>query len=75
MTKDDSNQPFWKEKFINGLPQYFAHKIRSVLSNQNNFIDYDSLTYGDIVATIKNEGLKMCIYLKISREMKDEKRR
>ena len=54
MTRDNNNQPFWKEKFINGLPQYFGHKIRSVLSNQNNFIHYDSLTYGDIIATIKN---------------------
>jgi len=28
MLRDDSNQPFWKEKFINGLPHLFAHKIK-----------------------------------------------
>jgi len=28
MLRDDSNQPFWKEKFVNGLPHLFAHKIK-----------------------------------------------
>ena len=31
MLRDDSNEPFWKEKFINGLPSLFVHKIREVL--------------------------------------------
>jgi hypothetical protein len=31
MLREDSDEPFWKEKFINGLPaNLFAHKIRQV---------------------------------------------
>jgi adenylate cyclase len=61
MLREDSNKPYWKEKFIDGLPNLFAHKIRTVLSNSNGIIDYDTLTYRDIISTIKQEGLKMCI--------------
>ncbi|KAI5327771.1 hypothetical protein L3X38_027167 [Prunus dulcis] len=52
MLRDDSNQPFWKEKFINGLPNLFAHKIRTTLSNEQGQIDWDNLTYGNIISTI-----------------------
>ncbi|KAI5344389.1 hypothetical protein L3X38_012266 [Prunus dulcis] len=55
MLRKDSNQAFWKEKFINGLPNLFAHKIRTVLSNELGHIDYDSLTYGNIISTINQE--------------------
>ena len=41
--REDSNKPFWKEKFIDGLPNLFAHKIRTVLSNSNGIINYDTL--------------------------------
>ena len=52
MLGDDSTKPFRKEKFINGLPNLFVHKIREVLSNPNGVIDYDNHTYGDIIITI-----------------------
>ncbi|GAV90248.1 hypothetical protein CFOL_v3_33657, partial [Cephalotus follicularis] len=29
LTREDANQPYWKEKFITGLPTLFAEKIRS----------------------------------------------
>ena len=48
MLREDSNQPFWKEKFINGLPNLFAHKIRIVLVNEEGIIPYHTLTYGNI---------------------------
>ena len=71
MLSDDSNKPFWKEKSIDGLPNLFAHKIITVLSNSNGIIDYDTLTYGDIISTIKQEGLKMCIEQRISKQQTD----
>ena len=43
MLREDSNQPFWKEKFINGLPNLFAHKIRNVLVNEEGIIPYHTL--------------------------------
>ncbi|KAL7259114.1 hypothetical protein ACSBR1_005087 [Camellia fascicularis] len=52
MLRDDCTRSFWKEKFINGLPNLFAHKIRDVLSQPTGIIEYDNLTYGDIISTI-----------------------
>jgi hypothetical protein len=43
MVRDDSNKPFWKEKFIDGLPNLFAHKIITVFSNSNRIIDYGEI--------------------------------
>ena len=74
MLRDDSNQPFWKEKFINGLPKLFAHKIRQVLSSDTGYIDYDALTYGNIITTIQKEGLKMCIDMKLNAQNKSDKK-
>jgi hypothetical protein len=74
MLREDSNKPFWKEKFIDSLHNLFAHKIRTVLSNSNGIIDYDTLTYGDIIST-KQEGLKMCIEQRIAKQQSDNKRK
>jgi hypothetical protein len=75
MLRNDSNQPFWKEKFINSLPHLFAHKIKEVLVNENNVIDYDNLTYGNIISTIQKEGLRMCIDMKISNQAHKDKKK
>ena len=52
MHRSDCNSPFWKEKFINGLPRLFGEKVKEVLSTPLGVIDYDDLTYGDISSTI-----------------------
>jgi hypothetical protein len=75
MLRDDSNQPFWKEKFINCLPHLFAHKIKEVLVNENNVIKYDNLTYGNIISAIQKEGLKMCIDMEISNQANKDKKK
>ncbi|CAL9010817.1 unnamed protein product [Prunus brigantina] len=74
MLREDSNQAFWKEKFINGLPNLFAHKIRTVLSNELGHIDYDNLTYGNIISIINQEGMKMCIDMKINKQIQSERK-
>ena len=56
----DCHKPYWKERFINGLPPIFAHKIKQVLMGKNDSIDYDNLTYGDIFSAIKKLGINMC---------------
>ena len=66
MTREDCNQPLWKEKFIAGLPTVFSEKIRTKLRNQNNErIPYDRLTYGDLVNIINEEGLLLCSDLRL----------
>ena len=75
MLRDNCSSPFWKEKFINGLPSLFAHKIRETLSNTSGVIDYDNLTYGNISSVICREGLKMCIDMKINNQANRDKKK
>ena len=67
------HSPFWKEKFINGLPTLFGQKVKETLASPLGVIDYDSLTYGDISSTIRNEGMKMCRDLKIQSQANKSK--
>ena len=65
MHRSNCNSPFWKEKFINGLPRLFGEKVKETLSIPLGVIDYDNLTYGDISSTIRSEGMKICRDMKI----------
>ena len=56
----DCHKPYWKERFIDGLPPIFAHKVKQVLMGKNDSIDYDNLTYGDIFSAIKKIGINTC---------------
>ena len=38
------HKPYWKERFIDGLPPIFVHKVKQELMGKNDSIDYDSLT-------------------------------
>ena len=73
MHKSNCNSPFWKEKFINGLPRLFGEKVKETLSTLLGVKDYDNLTYGDISSTIHNEGMKMCRDLKIQSQASKSK--
>ena len=53
-------KPYWKEKFIAGLPPVFAHKVKEELTDKNDIVNYDDLTYGDIFSSIKKLGINMC---------------
>ena len=73
MHRSDCNPPFWKEKFINGLPRLFGEKVKETLNTPLGVIDYDNLTYGDISSTICSEGMKMCRDLKIQSQASKSK--
>jgi hypothetical protein len=69
MFRSDSQKPYWKEKFIDGLPSLFAHKVKDELIDANTgLIDYEKLTYGDLFSTVKKLGIKMCIDQKMIRQ-------
>ena len=59
MLRKDCHKPYWKEKFIDDLPPIFAHKVKREIMGKNDSIDYDHLTYGDILSTIKKLGINM----------------
>ena len=56
----DYLKPYWKEKFIAGLPPVFAHKVKEELTDKNGIVNYDDSTYGDIFSSIKKLGINMC---------------
>ena len=41
MFQKDYLKPYWKEKFIAGLPPLFAHKVKEELIDKNGIINYD----------------------------------
>ena len=51
-SRNDYQQSYWKEKFIAGLPYFFAQKVRLDMANNDGTIDYPNLTYGDIISSI-----------------------
>ncbi|KAG2716679.1 hypothetical protein I3760_03G138700 [Carya illinoinensis] len=60
MLRDDNQKPYWKEKFIDGLPHLFALKVKDELTDTLGFLNYDNFTYGDIFSVIKKLGISMC---------------
>ena len=71
----DYCKPYQKEKFIDGLPPIFAHKVKQELVGKNDSIDYDNLTYGDILNTIKTLGINMCNDEKLLKHQLKNKRK
>ena len=62
MIRSNSQKPYWKEKFIDGLPLLFAHKVKDELINTTTgLVDYENLTYGDMFSTVKKLGIKMYV--------------
>ncbi|KAL4610867.1 hypothetical protein ACB092_08G083300 [Castanea dentata] len=57
-------KPYWREKFIAGLPPLFPHKVKQELMGKNDAIDYDNLTFGDIFSTIKKLGINIMSFIK-----------
>jgi hypothetical protein len=74
-TRDDSHQPFWKEKFLAGLPTSLGDKVREKLrgQNPNGDIPYDQLSYGQLIAYIQKVALKICQDDKIQKQLAKEK--
>ena len=74
LTHSDCNQSFWKEKFIAGLPNLFAERVRKTIKNKNDgHIPYDDLTYGDIISTITAEGIALCTDFKLQQQIQHER--
>ena len=74
MLREDSNQPFWKGKFLTGLPTLFGEKVRTEIQEHfgTNQIPYQELTYGELVSFTQREGLKICQDLKLQKHLKWE---
>ena len=74
LSRNDCQQSYWKEKFIVGLPYFFAQKVRLDIANNEGTIDYPSLTYGDIISSINKTSLWLCNDLRLKNQIEKEKR-
>ena len=64
LSRNDCQQSYWKEKFIAGLPYFFAQKVRLELANNDDgTIDYPKLS--DIISSINKIGLWLCNDLRL----------
>ncbi|GAV77491.1 hypothetical protein CFOL_v3_20962 [Cephalotus follicularis] len=71
LTREDANRPYWKEKFITGLPTLFPENIKSKYRETNKgTVPYETLTYGVIVSTITKTRLEICNDGKMSKQIK-----
>jgi len=66
LKRPDSTAPFWKKKFITGLPNLFSQRIMSNLQKEMGVeqIDFNFMTYDQLFAFIKKEALAACQELK-----------
>jgi hypothetical protein len=74
MLREDSNQPFWKEKFLTDLPILLGEKVRNKIKDTftTKTIPYDQLTYGELMSFTQKKGLKICQDLKLQKHLKWE---
>ena len=54
------HKPCWKERFIDGLPPIFAHKVKQVLMSAYDSLNYDNLIYDNVFNAIKKSNASMC---------------
>ncbi|KAL5179503.1 polyprotein [Glycine soja] len=74
-TREDSQQPFWKEKFLAGFPRSLGDKVRDKIRSQsaNGDIPYENLSYGQLISYVQKVALKICQDDKIQRQLAKEK--
>ncbi|KAH1202906.1 hypothetical protein GmHk_17G049257 [Glycine max] len=58
-TREDSQQPFWKENFLAGLPRSLGDKVRDKIHSQsaNGDIPYESLSYSQLISYVQKRQL------------------
>ncbi|KAK9743362.1 hypothetical protein RND81_03G234300 [Saponaria officinalis] len=76
LRRPDCNEDFWMEKFVSGLPKYFSQRIFRKLKESfaNEVIVWQTITYGQLFAFVKQQGLALCEELKLQSKYNSEKR-
>ncbi|KAK9733217.1 hypothetical protein RND81_04G051800 [Saponaria officinalis] len=70
MELPESSNAHWKVKFIDSLPHLFVERVRTVLRGQHNAIPYDAYSYGKLIGTCTEQGLKLCNEIKLTQQIK-----
>ncbi|KAK9734934.1 hypothetical protein RND81_04G172400 [Saponaria officinalis] len=76
LRRPDCNEGFWMEKFVSGLPKYFSQRVFRKLKESfaNEVIAWQTITYGQLFAFVKQQGLALCEELKLQSKYNSEKR-
>ena len=75
LLRTDYNQPFWKEKFLAGLPFHFGEQIRNKIREEyNDQIPYQNLSYGEIISYIQKQWMQMCTAKRLQAQLKKEQK-
>jgi len=73
LCRPNYNQPFWKEKFLAGLPQIIGDQVRDKIREEySGQIPYHILSYGEIVSYVYKQGTQMCNTIKLQKQLKEE---
>nr|KYP73766.1 hypothetical protein KK1_006416 [Cajanus cajan] len=74
-TRENSQQPFWKENFLADLPRSLGDKVRDKIRalTPNNIIPYDHLSYGQLISFVQKTALEICQNDKLQRQLAKEK--
>ena len=67
LRRPDYNASFWKERFITGLPNLFSQQIMNNLQKEmrTDVISFENISFGQLFAFVKKEGLDLCSELKL----------
>lgn len=75
MQMPDSNKVYWKVKFLVGLPNILAKKVREKVRKQyDGIIPYDNLTYGQLHSFVQKVGMKICKDEKLAYQRQKERK-
>ena len=73
--RDDCNQPFWKEKFLAGLPSLIGDQVRNKIREDfNGEIPYNNLSYGELASYVNKIGTNLCITIRLQKRLKNERK-
>ena len=70
MELPECNNVHWKSKFIDGLPNLFAKRVRRRLKKDYTMIPYETYTYGALIDTCIQEGLALCNEIRLNQQIK-----
>ena len=72
-SRTDCNQPYWKKRFLNGLPKVFSQRVQVRIKEMyNGIIPYDYLTYGQLANFVSQEALNLCSLIKVNATIKKD---
>jgi len=75
LLRSDCNQPFWKEKFLAGLPKLIGEQVRDKIREEHNGqIPYDLLSYGELASYVYKIGTQLCTNIRLQKQLKKEQK-